>query len=276
MKNDYVEVKFFNSPELNDVLVAFLAEADFDMFEERNDGVSGYVKKENFNEETIHSIIRGLNTENRIRFEASVIQDKNWNEEWEKNFEPVEVAGRVYIRAPFHPKKEGIEFELLIEPKMSFGTGHHATTALMIEHMLQLPFAGKQVLDMGCGSGVLAILAEMLGAKAVLAIDIDEWAYENSIENAERNNVHHLTVLKGDVKDIAGKKFNIVLANINRNILLADMDAYFSAMEEESDLLMSGILIEDLAVISGKAASLGLTLVKSIHRDQWMAVHYKN
>lgn len=270
---DYTEIRFFNQPEYNEIIIALLADTDFDMFQEREDGVNGYIAADRFNEDELKKILAANEILANITFETSFIKDQNWNHEWEKNFDPVLIANKVYIRAPFHETKN-YPYELIIEPKMSFGTGHHSTTALMIELMLQLNFEGKSVLDMGCGSGVLAILAEKLKAKEILAIDFDNWAYQNTIENNERNQCHRIIVKEGTAKLIAGQSFDIILANINRNVLLADMEQYEKALAKNGVLLLSGILKEDGPLIKERAENFGLTYIQTAGHDNWIAMQF--
>ena len=181
--------------------------------------------------------------------------------------------GKCRVRAPFHAKTEA-EFDIVIEPKMSFGTGHHETTHMMIQHLLYLELKNKKVLDMGCGTGILAIFAEMRGAKPTDAIDIDTWCYENSLENVARNNCHHITVLEGDSSLLVNKKYDVIIANINRNILLSDMKIYTDCLHEDGILLLSGFYKEDIPIIDEEVAKHGLTLNKTIDRNNWVALKY--
>ena len=204
------------------------------------------------------------------------MEDKNWNEEWEKQHESVLVhseGGTVYVRAPFHPHRNDVDYELVIEPKMSFGTAHHPTTSMMLAYVAELEMNGRRVLDMGCGTAVLAILAKMRGAACVDAIDVDEWAYRNAQENAERNGVR-LGIAMGDATLLAGREpYDVVVANINRNILLADMERYAAVMHAGSDLLLSGFYATDEGVLIQKANSLGMALADKKGREGWSALH---
>jgi ribosomal protein L11 methyltransferase len=201
------------------------------------------------------------------------IESQNWNALWESNFEPVEVDDRVLIRAPFHTPNPNVEFEIVIMPKMSIGTGHHATTKMMVEMVLDTNVAGKSGLDMGSGTGVLAIIAAKCGAESVDAVDIDDWAYENCIENCRENGVsEQITAILGDVRKIHGKRYDTILANINRNILLADMPHYTEALNPGGELIMSGILEGDIQAIRMRAEELGLTFVGCDLKDGWAAV----
>ncbi len=273
---DYTEVRFYNNADLNEAIIAWLAEYDFDMFEERLDGVNAYIEAKRFKEEDLSAILALIpGSEENIRYETTFIKDQNWNKKWESNFEPVLIAGKVYIRAPFHEKVEGYEFEIIIEPKMSFGTGHHDTTSLMIELMLQNNFEKKAVLDMGCGTALLAILAKKLRAGKITAIDIDEWAFTNSLENIERNEAADIAVIQGDVHAIGNEKYDIILANINRNILLSDIPSYYSAMNTDGEIFLSGILTGDKDIIDQCATGCGLTFVSEASHNNWLALHYK-
>ncbi len=269
---NYIEINFTNSPELNDVILAFLSDTDFEMFEEKENGLSAYIPENKFDEIDLNELITQIPGNENIRFDVSLIKGRNWNKEWESNFEPVLISERVFIRAPFHEVNKAIPYEIIIEPKMSFGTGHHSTTALMIELMLDADLKNKSVLDMGCGSGVLAILAHKLGANNILAVDFDEWAYENTIENCQRNNTSSIEVRKGNVSQISGRKFDVVLANINRNILLADTIEYSKCLNEYGILMQSGFLIEDESVLIKNAETFGLKHVLSVHENKWLAM----
>ncbi|MEO7173832.1 50S ribosomal protein L11 methyltransferase, partial [Flavobacterium sp.] len=203
------------------------------------------------------------------------IDQVNWNEEWEKNFEPIDVDGKCHVRAPFHPKTDA-EFDIIIEPKMSFGTGHHETTHMMIQHLLETDVTNMKTLDMGCGTAILAILAEMKGAKPIDAIDIDNWCYLNSIENAERNDCHEISVYEGDAALLKEKKYDLIIANINRNILLNDMQQYVDCLNKNGILLLSGFYTEDIPFINDSCAEKDLTFVKKFERNNWVSLKYVN
>ena len=199
----------------------------------------------------------------------------NWNEEWEKNFEPIEVDNTCRVRAPFHEYKE-VQYDIVIEPKMSFGTGHHETTFMVIQHLLETDVTGKKTLDMGCGTAILAILAEMKGAQPIDAIDIDNWCYLNSIENAERNNCKHISVYEGDASLLPGRTYDVIIANINRNILLNDMQVYVDCLNPGGTLLLSGFYEEDIPAIDESCSSKGLKLIKKHQKNNWVALKYIN
>jgi len=258
-----------------EILMAELGETAFESFEETENGLSAYVQKQ-FWDENILNDIQILNSEEfKINYTVEEIEQVNWNEEWEKNFEPIEVDDTCRIRAPFHEYKE-VTYDIVIEPKMSFGTGHHETTFMMTQHLLETELEGKKTLDMGCGTAILAILAEMKGAQPIDAIDIDNWCYLNSIENAERNNCKHITVEEGDAALLEGRKYDIIIANINRNILLNDMQQYVDCLNENATLLLSGFYEEDIPFIDASCTEKGLKLVKKHQKNNWVALKYVN
>ncbi|MFM7218242.1 MAG: 50S ribosomal protein L11 methyltransferase [Bacteroidota bacterium] len=262
----------FTLPEGNaDILIAFLGEAGFEMFEEAGSQVAAYFPAEGTTEAEVASAIRTVpEAFTGNDWMISLTEDRNWNEEWEKSFSPVEIAGKVVIRAPFHAPIVGDEMiELIIEPKMSFGTGHHPTTALMVEAMMGYPFKDLKVLDMGCGSGLLAILAEKLGSSDLSAIDIDDWSVENSLENVARNGCAKITVAKGNASSLSGTDFDIILANINRNILLQDLPRYVQSLRPGGRLFMSGFLQDDRKILVESAGAYGLKEEKSLVNGQW-------
>ena len=210
----------------------------------------------------------------KITYSKKEIEQVNWNAAWEKNFHPIEVDQKCVVRAPFH-SKANVDYEIVIEPKMSFGTGHHETTYMMLQYMLETDFQGKTVLDMGCGTAVLAILAEFRGASKIDAIDIDSWCYKNSLENIERNNCKNIKTFLGDVSLLENKKYQIIIANINRNILLKDMESYCFSLENEGQLFLSGFYNEDLNLIIATCTKFNLTFVDKIERNNWVAAKFK-
>ena len=270
---EYLEVRFYCKPAMNEILIAWLGNAGFDMFEEMEDGLKAYIPSVEFNEKNFNEVIASIPDAENIPFERTLIKEQNWNSQWESNFEPVTIADKVYIRAPFHPTKN-FETELVIEPKMSFGTGHHATTSMMAELMLSLNMEGKSVLDMGCGSGILAILAAKFNAINIVAIDNDDWAIENCLENSIRNNSSDIKIIKGESEILNGLSFDIILANINRNVLLADIPLYVESLNDNGMLLLSGFLSEDRSMIFNKASESGLQFQKEMTRLNWMAMQF--
>ncbi len=258
-----------------DILVAELGEVGFESFTENTDGLVAYIQKDDWNASLLSDIQILQSEEVHFSYEVKEIEQVNWNEEWEKNFESIVVDDEVSIRAPFH-KNPGLTYDIVIEPKMSFGTGHHETTHLMVQHLRTMNLEEKHVLDMGCGTGILAIFAEMKGAKAVDAIDIDNWCYENSIENVERNNCKVISVFEGDSSLLKPKSYDLIIANINRNILLSDMAVYAASLQESGVLLLSGFYTEDIEMINASAEKNGLVLDKKLERNNWVGLKYVN
>lgn len=275
MSNVYLGYHFTVEPrELgSEILVAELGELPFESFVESEFGVTAYIQKQLWNENILEDLQILHSPEFVISYTVEEIEQVNWNEEWEKNFEAINVDGICHVRAPFHPKTDA-QFDIVIEPKMSFGTGHHETTHMMIQHILETDFTNKKTLDMGCGTAILAILAEMKGAQPIDAIDIDNWCYLNSIENAERNNCKHISVYEGDASLLKGKKYDVIIANINRNILLNDMQQYVDCLNENGILFLSGFYTEDIPVISESCTTKGLTYVKQFERNNWVALKF--
>lgn len=274
---NYIGVSFhFNSGDVqNEVLMAFLSELEYESFEEREDGVLAYVQEPLFNEDAIKELLETNLSAMNISFDFIKIDDKNWNELWESNYPSVTIAEQCYIRAPFHASDPNIKYEILIEPKMSFGTAHHETTSQILEYILEHDFEGETVLDMGCGTGVLAILAAMKGAKQLEAIDNDEWAYRNSVQNVERNGFPDIKVIQGDADDLKGKLFSVIFANINRNILLRDIPLYAKALAENGRIYFSGFYDEDLNTIKDKAGDSGLKFINNKSRNRWVAAYFE-
>lgn len=277
MSNIYLGFHFKVEPkELgSEILIAELGELPFESFIDSDFGIVAYIQKAFYTETILEDLFILKSPEFTISYTIEEIDQVNWNEEWEKNFEPIDVDGNCHVRAPFHPKTNA-EFDIVIEPKMSFGTGHHETTHMMIQHLLELDVTGMKTLDMGCGTAILAILAEMKGAQPIDAIDIDNWCYLNSIENAERNNCQHITVYEGDAALLKNKKYDLIIANINRNILLNDMQSYVECLNSKGTLLLSGFYEEDIPFIDASCTEKGLTYVKKFQRNNWVSLKYVN
>ena len=277
MSNIYLGYHFKVEPkELgSEILIAELGEKPFESFIETDFGIVAYIQKNVWTENILDDIYILNSPEFTISHTVEEIDQVNWNEEWEKNFEPIDVDGKCHVRAPFHPKTNA-EFDIIIEPKMSFGTGHHETTHMMIQHLLEIDVNDLKTLDMGCGTAILAILAEMKGSKPIDAIDIDNWCYLNSIENAERNNCNEISVYEGDAALLKGKKYDLIIANINRNILLNDMQQYVACLNKKGTLLLSGFYNEDIPYIDASCTEKGLTYVKKFERNNWVSLRYIN
>ncbi|AVF49813.1 50S ribosomal protein L11 methyltransferase [Elizabethkingia anophelis] len=268
----YLEFDFKIEPvePWNEILMAELIEQGFDSFTENPDGILAYIQAELLNEEELKNQWLLNHDEVKISYTYKEMPNINWNEEWEKNFQPINVEDKVLIRAEFH-ESQGLEEEIIIQPKMSFGTGHHATTYLMIQQMMDMDFQGKKVLDMGCGTSVLAIYAKKKGASDVLGIDIDEWAVENSRENAERNNTP-MRVELGTADNLGQEKFDIILANINRNILISNIPRYVEVLEPGGSLLLSGLCFFDVDDILQVCNEQNLQLQKKLQREEWVSL----
>lgn len=277
MSNIYLGYHFTVEPKEpgTEILIAQLEDTPFESFIETENGFSAYIQKDLWNENVLKDVTLLESDDFKIEYTVEEIDQVNWNEEWEKNFEPIEVDNTCRVRAPFHEKKE-VKYDIVIEPKMSFGTGHHETTFMMIQHLLETDVQDKKTLDMGCGTAILAILAEMKGAKPIDAIDIDNWCYLNSIENAERNNCQNISVYEGDAALLAGKKYDVIIANINRNILLNDMQQYVDCLNENGILFLSGFYEEDIPAIDASCTEKGLKFAKKHQRNNWVSLKYIN
>lgn len=272
---NYIEYDFTITPrEVGaEILLAELAEVGFDSFVDTEDGLLAYIQEPLWNEAILSDIYILQNPDFTVSYTYKTIPQVNWNEEWEKNFEPIVVEGACTVRAPFHPAAT-TPYEIVITPKMSFGTGHHETTYMMLQFLLTLDLKGKRVLDMGCGTSVLAIMAEKRGAAEVLAVDIDDWCVENSLENIAHNACEHISVLLGDVSQLNGRTFDLIIANINRNILLADIPHYAASLTHGGTLLLSGFYTEDIPAITEQCTAHALRFVQNLGRNNWAAVQF--
>jgi ribosomal protein L11 methyltransferase len=265
---EYYEVSFtyesaIDAEIINDVLASELGAIGFDSFTTSEKGLTAYIDADKFNIRTIDDCLTDFPLTGVVFYHTEkIIESRDWNEEWEKNyFKPIRIDDQCLIRASFHPAEDGFRYSVLIDPKMAFGTGNHATTYLMLRELLQTDLNGKETLDMGCGTGVLAILASMRGASRVVAIDIDEWACQNALENAQLNHTEKIEVARGDAGLIARfGQFDVIFANINRNILLEDIHLYAPALKPGGSLFMSGFYKTDVALIEAESAKNGLTL----------------
>jgi ribosomal protein L11 methyltransferase len=272
---DYHEVEISVTPLIPgvDIVISELAEQGYESFVEISTGVQAYIPSKDFNEEALKTLPILKDDAFKISYNVKFIKEQNWNETWEKGFQPIIIKDCI-VRAPFHKLPKEFKYDILIEPKMAFGTGHHETTALMIECMLSLDLNNKTVLDMGCGTSVLAILAEKLGASDILAIDVEEWAVKNSLENISLNNAHKIKVLQGDASVLGKTHFNTILANINRNVLLKDIQLYEKVLLDNGELLLSGFFDTDIDKISKAANDCGLKLKKQDTRNGWAQLYF--
>jgi len=272
---DYIQYSFTVSPPEpgSDILIALLADLGFESFTQNETGLDAYIQEEFDNELSV----KDLGFEDfSFSYTRTEIPKTNWNEEWEKNFNPVYVDDLVCIRAHFHPASEKVKHDIVITPKMSFGTGHHDTTWLVSKTMFSLDFKNTSVLDMGCGTGILAILAKQLGADKVLGIDIDDWSIENSIENATINNASDIEFKKGDASLLPiNETFDIILANINKNVLKKDLPAYFACLKKEGYLLLSGFFTTDVEELKLLAQSIEFSFIESYNKNEWAVIKLK-
>jgi len=252
---------------LTEILIAFLAEQEFESFSDAKGSLKAYIPENSFDENEAKMLMESYN----LNFQINKIEQQNWNKKWEESYDPIVVDDKLAIVAPFHNQIFDTEYQILIEPKMSFGTGHHATTYMMSQLISEYSMSEASVLDMGCGTGVLGIYASMLGAVSVVAIDIDEWAYENTVENAQRNNVSNVVAIKGDVTNIPQKTFDFVFANINLNILKKDIPKYADYMNKGAFLFLSGFFETELNQITTLCNDYGLFFVKRIIKENWIA-----
>lgn len=273
---NYIEINITLEGPTNqdnkDSVIALLSEHPFDSFAENENGVAAFMPHELYNESQVIETLIEIRHMFPMSWKVKHIEEQNWNKTWEANYPAVTIARRCHIRAPFHPPMPEVDFDLVIEPKMSFGTAHHETTSMMIELLLDEDVADKDVLDMGCGTGLLAILAAKKGAKNVMAIDNDEWAYKNSIENVERNDCPDIHVKMGDEQAIGNAKFDLIIANINRNILLQQFDKYAYSLNPDGKIFMSGFYENDIPVLLRKVEPHGLKLQTKRIKNKWSAI----
>lgn len=275
---DYIElvckISAGNKQEISDILIAELNEIGYESYDETDDGINAYILEKIFDLKKVKQLQVNNIPEVNIKYSHKIIKTQNWNEVWEKNFEPIIVEDQCLIRAPFHKDSPKTQYEIIIEPKMSFGTGHHETTYLMLKTMLELDFKKKNVLDMGCGTGVLAILASLKGAEEITAIDIDEWAYNNTLENIEKNNCSNIRVFQGDAQLLNDQQFDIIIANINRNILMNDIKNYAKVLVDGGALLLSGLYEKDLPMIKEEASANGINFISHFEKHSWVAAKF--
>ena len=277
---NYYEVDFSYESNLepsiiSDILASELGEIGFESFTENGNGLQGFIQEDAFSEAALQSKIESFPLPGvKFDFQAKYVESKDWNEEWEKNyFKPIRIGHECIIKASFHPEEAGYTYNITIDPKMAFGTGNHATTYLMIEQMLKLDLKGKELLDMGCGTAVLAILAKLRGAQRVVGIDIDEWAYNNALENVQLNRTEDIKIVLGGAEQIPFYgTFDIVFANINRNILLKDIPHYQACLKPGGLLFMSGFYTEDIAAIQKACEENGMFLESYTEKENWCAV----
>jgi ribosomal protein L11 methyltransferase len=273
---EYIEVTLTIFPKhIEEIVMAELGEIGFESFVEQEHGFAAYIQAILFDEKKLNELSVLADKKNKITYSIKRIADQNWNALWESHFEPVNVDSDVFVYASFHEPPPGYKHYILINPKMSFGTGHHETTHLMMKLLMQIDTNNKDFLDMGCGTAVLALLAFQKNAKQITAIDNDDWAYENAKENVVLNNAEKIEVIKGDATSLCGKSFDLIFANINRNILLNDIPEYSKSINPNGMLAMSGFYSEDLDTIKQCCAQSGLAFERYETRNNWCAALFK-
>lgn len=271
--NDYIKATFKLNPvdEVQcDILAALLCEEGYESFEQNSEGLCAYVQCDMYSAEKIKDALSQFDFSSAIQWSVEKIEGRDWNEEWEKNyFTPMVIADRCVIHSTFHKDYPKLEYDIVIDPKMAFGTGHHETTNLMVEQILREDMQSKSVLDMGTGTGILAILASMHGAESCVGIEIDEFAYENALENVKMNGVNNVTILHGDASLLKDMQVDYVIANINRNIIIADIDKYSAVLKPGGKMFLSGFYVQDIPVVYEVAKSLGLTKISYNEKKNW-------
>jgi ribosomal protein L11 methyltransferase len=275
----YIKAIFkFNSIEefQQDLLISDLADLGFDTFEDSESGFTAFVIKENFNEQELKDLLTGYADDFTAIYMLEDVADENWNAEWEKNFSPLIIDDVCYVRATFHEPKPSYPYEIIIDPKMAFGTGHHQTTTMMMQYILSADLLDKNILDMGCGTGILAIMAGKLGAKSLMAIDYDDICYESTIENATLNNIINLKALCGSKEVIPDEEYDVIFANINRNILLDQIYRYAEVLKPAGKIFFSGFYLEpDLSMITAECAQYGIKYLDHKHNGDWVAAQFE-
>lgn len=269
----YLKISIKCSPELQDILIAELGLIKYDSFQELDEGIEAFIEEQLFKEDELKKVLSKYSID--LNFQKELQQDINWNEEWEKNFDPVYVDNQVQIRATFHEKKDGFSHEIIINPKMSFGTGHHETTHLMVSEQQSINNENKRVLDVGTGTGVLAIMAYKLGAKSIIATDVDDWCIENCNENFELNEVENFEILQGTIDKLTlPKDFDIIYANINKNVLLSELPFYSNLLANDGILVLSGFYLEDIDDLKEIAIKSNLHFKHSKIRNNWAMMFF--
>jgi ribosomal protein L11 methyltransferase len=272
---DYRKVTVNISPFeewLSDILTSQLGENGYESFINTETGFEAFLPENLFQEETVKRVLEPFSENFKFEILSEKIEDRNWNEEWEKNyFKPLVVAKECVVRAPFHTDYPEAKYEIVIEPNMAFGTGNHETTSMMLEYILENDFENTMVLDMGCGTGILGILASMKGAGKITAIDIDKWSFNGAKENAALNNIKNIEVKPGDVTLLGREKYNFIFANIQRNVLLADIPAYSECLDKDGKIFLSGFYTEDIPAIKNRAEEFGLKDSGYKQKNNWVA-----
>lgn len=269
----YTRLQVVCDPEFSEILMAEIGEVGFDTFMENDKGFEAYVEERKFNEQLLEEVKEKYKTVNPLLFFWDKIQKQNWNEQWEKSLEPIIVDDRCLIRAEFHQIEGNYPYEIIITPKMSFGTGHHQTTYLMVKNQLDLDHSNKRVMDAGCGTAILSIMASKRKAKEIVAFDIDEWSVINGKENIENNTCPNIEISQGTIAEVnPSGTFEIILANINKNVLLQEIATYASYLAPSGVLLLSGFYTSDIADLNAKAVQHGLKEEKRDEKEGWASL----
>ena len=270
----FIEVKIVASSELSELLIAELVEIGYDSFQETDSGLDAYIEQSIFNEIQLQEVLHRYTAEGSIPYSFGLLEDKNWNEEWEKNFQPVIIEEKCIVRASFHTPEKPYLYDIVINPKMSFGTGHHETTSMMIANQLEIDHNKKTVMDAGTGTGILAIMASKLGASLINAFDVEDWAFENLKENAILNGCSNILVGKGDISqvELSEKEYDIVLANINRNVLMDELPEYSKRLKSGGTIVLSGFYIDDIPMLVEKASTVGLKKISFKEKNKWASL----
>lgn len=272
----FTKITFQTNREFSDILTAELAEMGFDTFEETEHGLDAYILTERYSNQEMSEMINKYKALASIEYKVETIEKENWNEEWEKNYDPIAVDSRCRVRATFHEPDDSFTHEIIITPKMSFGTGHHATTQSMLELQLDGDFQDKAVLDVGSGTGILAIMASKLNASYIEATDIDQWCVENGLENFQLNGLQNIQYHKGAINQLTLNKpvYDVVIANINKNVLLEEMTYYAGLLQKDGELYLSGFYEDDITDIKNSTDQYNLYLEKSVIKDNWTALKF--
>ena len=271
----YIELKVKADSDFSEIMMAELSEIGFETFTEEADGINAYIQTETFDQDALNEILGKYRPAFEFSYESQIIEKQNWNAQWEANYPPIRIANEVLVRASFHEPDPTVKFDIVINPKMSFGTGHHETTSMVMAHLLEINLKGKSALDIGCGTGILAILAEKMGAIGLSAFDIEEWAAENSKENAELNQCKNIEVRQGTIENEPAKLYDLILANINRNILLRDINQYIKYLKIAGEIIISGFYTSDQADIEAKFATFGLKKIAEKSENNWASLRFE-
>ncbi|NRA47555.1 MAG: 50S ribosomal protein L11 methyltransferase [Phaeodactylibacter sp.] len=271
---DYYRYVIIADAPTREIILAFLGELPFDTFEETDNGLNAYLRAD-AEIEAVEQQLSEIAGRLSFTYEKVFVKHQNWNAVWESNFQPIQVGAFCGVRAPFHEPMDEVKYEIVINPEMAFGTGHHDTTYMMMAQMEGLEWPGKSVFDYGCGTGILAVLAGMLGAQDIDAVDIEKPAYDSTVENAERNGVPQINAFFGDLSVVPEKTYDIILANINRNVILNSLEALYSRLKAGGQVLASGVLQVDEALVTERALQTGFKCLKTMHRGDWCCLQFE-